>query len=145
MGQLIDGVWHDVWYDTKSTGGSFKRSESVFRNWLTADGEPGANGKGGFAAEKDRYHLYVSLACPWAHRTLIMRALKGLESFISVSVVNPLMLQDGWTFDDDFPNATGDGLYQLTQTTPAALPFRFYGTRKPRRLSVTNPLKSFAC
>ncbi|MCE0813528.1 glutathione S-transferase family protein [Buttiauxella sp. S04-F03] len=112
MGQLIDGVWHDVWYDTKSTGGSFKRSESAFRSWLTADGEPGPTGKGGFAAEKDRYHLYVSLACPWAHRTLIMRALKGLESFISVSVVHPLMLQDGWTFDDDFPNATGDGLYQ---------------------------------
>ena len=112
MGQLIDGVWHDVWYDTKSTGGSFKRSESAFRNWLTADGEPGPTGKGGFAAEKDRYHLYVSLACPWAHRTLIMRALKGLESLISVSVVHPLMLQDGWTFKDDFPNATGDGLYQ---------------------------------
>jgi len=112
MGQLIDGVWHDVWYDTKSTGGSFKRSESAFRNWLTSDGEPGPSGKGGFAAEKDRYHLYVSLACPWAHRTLIMRALKGLESFISVSVVSPLMFEDGWTFDDDFPNATGDSLYQ---------------------------------
>ncbi|RPH28503.1 glutathione S-transferase family protein [Buttiauxella warmboldiae] len=112
MGQLIDGVWHDVWYDTKSTGGSFKRSESAFRNWLTADGEPGPTGKGGFAAEKNRYHLYVSLACPWAHRTLIVRALKGLEPFISVSVVNPLMLQDGWTFADDFPQATGDGLYQ---------------------------------
>lgn len=112
MGQLIDGVWHDNWYDTKSTGGRFKRSESAFRNWLTADGEPGPTGKGGFAAEKGRYHLYVSLACPWAHRTLIMRALKGLESFISVSVVNPLMLEDGWTFADDFPDATGDGLYQ---------------------------------
>lgn len=112
MGQLIDGVWHDVWYDTKSTGGSFKRSESIFRNWLTADGAAGPAGEPGFAAEKDRYHLYVSLACPWAHRTLIMRALKGLESFISVSVVNPLMLQDGWTFDDNFPAATGDGLYQ---------------------------------
>lgn len=112
MGQLIDGVWHDVWYDTKSTGGSFKRSESAFRNWLTADGEAGPSGKGGFAAQKDRYHLYVSLACPWAHRTLIMRALKGLESLVSVSVVNPLMLQDGWTFADDFPGATGDGLYQ---------------------------------
>lgn len=112
MGQLIDGVWHDVWYDTKSTGGNFKRSESAFRHWLTADGEPGPTGKGGFAAEKDRYHLYVSLACPWAHRALIMRALKGLESLISVSVVHPLMLQDGWTFGDDFPNATGDGLYQ---------------------------------
>lgn len=112
MGQLIDGVWHDTWYDTKSTGGKFQRSASAFRNWLTADGAPGPTGKGGFAAEKDRYHLYVSLACPWAHRTLIMRKLKGLEPFISVSVVNPLMLENGWTFDDSFPGATGDTLYQ---------------------------------
>ncbi|WP_031518981.1 glutathione S-transferase family protein [Siccibacter colletis] len=112
MGQLIDGVWHDTWYDTKSTGGRFKRSESAFRNWLTADGTPGPSGSGGFAAEKDRYHLYVSLACPWAHRTLIVRALKGLEHLISVSVVHPLMLENGWTFGDDFPAATGDSLYQ---------------------------------
>ncbi len=112
MGQLIDGVWHDTWYDTKSNGGHFKRSVSAFRNWLTADGQPGSTGNGGFAAEKDRYHLYVSLACPWAHRTLIMRKLKGLESFISLSVVHPLMLENGWTFDDNFPAATGDGLYQ---------------------------------
>lgn len=72
MGQLVDGVWQDTWYDTKSTGGRFKRSVSAFRNWLTADGAAGPSGEGGFAAEKDRYHLYVSLACPWAHRTLIM-------------------------------------------------------------------------
>ena len=76
MGQLVDGVWQDTWYDTKSTGGRFKRSVSAFRNWLTADGAPGPAGEGGFAAEKDRYHLYVSLACPWAHRTLILRKLK---------------------------------------------------------------------
>ncbi|KJF83797.1 glutathionyl-hydroquinone reductase YqjG, partial [Raoultella planticola] len=112
MGQLIDGVWHDTWYDTKSTGGRFKRSVSAFRNWLTADGAPGPSGDGGFAAEKDRYHLYVSLACPWAHRTLILRKLKGLDPFLSVSVVHPLMLENGWTFDDDFPEATGDTLYQ---------------------------------
>lgn len=111
MGQLVDGVWQDVWYDTKSTGGRFKRSVSAFRNWLTADGAPGPSGEGGFAAEKDRYHLYVSLACPWAHRTLIVRKLKGLESLIPVSVVNPLMLENGWTFDSDFPAATGDELY----------------------------------
>ena len=86
MGQLIDGVWHDTWYDTKSTGGKFQRSASAFRNCLTADGAPGPTGTGGFIAEKDRYHLYISLACPWAHRTLIMRKLKGLEPFISVSV-----------------------------------------------------------
>lgn len=112
MGQLVDGVWHDTWYDTKSTGGRFKRSVSAFRNWLTADGAPGPSGEAGFAAEKDRYHLYVSLACPWAHRTLILRSLKGLEPFISVSVVNPLMFENGWTFDDSFPAATGDTLYQ---------------------------------
>ncbi|PLL62087.1 glutathione S-transferase, partial [Klebsiella pneumoniae] len=100
MGQLVDGVWQDTWYDTKSTGGRFKRSVSAFRNWLTADGAAGPSGEGGFAAEKDRYHLYVSLACPWAHRTLIMRKLKGLEPFLPVSVVNPLMLENGWTFDD---------------------------------------------
>lgn len=111
MGQLVDGVWQDTWYDTKSTGGKFKRSASAYRNWLTADGTPGPSGEGGFAAEKDRYHLYVSLACPWAHRTLIVRKLKGLEPFLPVSVVHPLMLENGWTFGDDFPDATGDQLY----------------------------------
>ena len=112
MGQLIDGIWHDTWYDTQSTGGHFKRSTPLFRHWLTADGQSGPSGHGGFAAEKDRYHLYVSLACPWAHRTLILRKLKGLESFISVSVVHPLMLEHGWTFDTDFRATTGDTLYQ---------------------------------
>src|SRR5476651_1319402 len=98
MGQLVDGTWQDIWYDTKSTGGHFKRSQSQFRNWITPDGEPGPHGKGGFAAAKDRYHLYVSLACPWAHRTLIMRSLKGLRRIIDVSVVHWLMGDDGWTF-----------------------------------------------
>ena len=111
MGQLVDGVWQDIWYDTSSTGGRFKRSTSQFRNWVTADGQPGEHGVGGFKAEKDRYHLYVSLACPWAHRTLLMRKLKGLEHIIPVSVVHPLMLQNGWTFGTDFPEATGDSLY----------------------------------
>ncbi|PLR38351.1 glutathione-dependent reductase [Chimaeribacter coloradensis] len=113
MGQLVDGVWQDTWYDTKSTGGHFKRSTSQFRNWVTADGEPGEHGRGGFRAEPGRYHLYVSLACPWAHRTLLMRKLKGLETLIPVSVVHPLMLENGWTFGRDFPAATGDDLYQL--------------------------------
>lgn len=113
MGQLVDGIWQNIWYDTKSTGGHFKRSESQFRNWVTPDGEPGTHGKGGFGAEKDRYHLYVSLACPWAHRTLVMRTLKGLEKIIPVSVVHPLMLENGWTFGTDFPAATGDELYHL--------------------------------
>ena len=97
MGLLVDGQWQDVWYDTASTGGRFVRKESAFRDVVTADGSPGP---GGFKAEAGRYHLYVSLACPWAHRTLIMRALKGLEEMISVSVVNWLMRDDGWTFAD---------------------------------------------
>ncbi|CAM3253212.1 MULTISPECIES: glutathione S-transferase family protein [Yersinia] len=112
MGQLVDGVWQDIWYDTKSTGGHFKRSTSQFRHWITPDGQPGPHGRGGFNAEKDRYHLYVSLACPWAHRALLMRSLKGLESLIPVSVVHPLMLDKGWTFGTDFPDTTGDSLYQ---------------------------------
>jgi putative glutathione S-transferase len=104
MGLLVDGEWVDQWYDTKSSEGRFVRSEAQFRNWITADGSPGPTGEGGFEAEPQRYHLYVSLACPWAHRTLIFRAIKGLESFISVSVVNPLMREDGWTF------AEGEGV-----------------------------------
>ena len=99
MGLLIDGEWRDRWYDTKKTGGRFVRKASAFRNWVTPDGRPGPTGKGGFEAEAGRYHLYVSLACPWAHRTLILRALKGLEDMISVSVVNPLMMEQGWSFD----------------------------------------------
>ncbi len=114
MGMLVEGVWKDVWYDTKETKGHFKRSASQFRNWLTSDGEPGPFGKGGFEAEKDRYHLYVSLACPWAHRTLIFRKLKKLEDFISVSVVDPLMLENGWEFKPEkerTPGATEDQLF----------------------------------
>jgi glutathionyl-hydroquinone reductase len=98
MGLLVDGQWTDQWYDTESTGGRFERSESAFRNWITADGQAGPDGKGGFAAEPGRYHLYVAYACPWAHRTLIFRKLKGLENMISLSVVNPIMRQHGWTF-----------------------------------------------
>lgn len=98
MGLLVDGKWHDQWYDTAASGGRFIRSESQFRNWITADGSAGPGGEGGFKAEPGRYHLYVSLACPWAHRALIMRALKGLEDMISVSVVHWLMREDGWTF-----------------------------------------------
>ena len=104
MGRLVNGAWHDEWYDTKSTGGRFVRQDSSFRNWVTADGAPGPAGAGGFAAEAGRYHLYVSLACPWAHRTLILRKLKGLEDKISVSVVAPLMLSEGWEFDADHPD-----------------------------------------
>ena len=108
MGQLVDGIWHDVWYDTSKTGGTFKRTNSEFRNWITQDGSPGPNGDGGFKAESGRYHLYVSHACPWAHRTLIFRKLKELSEHISVDVVHPDMLKDGWTFETDENGATGD-------------------------------------
>lgn len=98
MGLLVDGKWQDEWYDTAKTGGKFEREAARFRNWVTADGSAGPDGVGGFRAESGRYHLYVSLACPWAHRTLIFRALKGLEPHISVSVVHPDMLENGWEF-----------------------------------------------
>ncbi|PYE26724.1 putative glutathione S-transferase [Rhizobium sp. PP-CC-3A-592] len=110
MGMLVEGIWHDVWYDTAATKGHFKRSESQFRNWVTADGRAGPTGEAGFKAEAGRYHLYVSLACPWAHRTLIFRALKGLEDLISVSVVDYLMLSKGWEFKDG-PGDTQDHLF----------------------------------
>lgn len=103
MGKLVDGVWHDVWYDTESTGGRFVRTNAKFRNWITPDGNDPPNGEG-FEAEANRYHLYVSYACPWAHRTLIFRKLKGLEDMISLSVVHHFMGEQGWTFHE------GDGV-----------------------------------
>lgn len=118
MGMLVDGRWQDVWYDTDATGGRFKRKQSAFRDAVTADGSSG------FQAEPGRYHLYVSLACPWAHRTLIMRALKGLEEMIPVSVVNWLMLENGWTFDPA-PGVIGDPIHHartLWQVYTAADP-----------------------
>jgi glutathionyl-hydroquinone reductase len=111
MGLLVDGKWQDKWYDTKSTDGAFKRSAAKFRNWITADGTAGPSGEAGFKAESGRYHLYVSYACPWAHRALIFRALKGLEDHITISAVHPDMLGEGWTFADDFDGATGDTLF----------------------------------
>ncbi|TMM52963.1 glutathione S-transferase family protein [Sulfitobacter sabulilitoris] len=113
MGLLVDGVWRDQWYDTKKSGGSFERSAAKFRNWITADGSAGPSGDAGFAAESGRYHLYVSYACPWAHRALIFRKLKGLEDHIGVSAVHSDMLGDGWTFQTDDHGATGDRLYGL--------------------------------
>jgi|TARA_B110000090_G_C13359462_1_gene437873 putative glutathione S-transferase len=104
MGLLQDGKWVDQWYDTESSGGHFVRKAPQFRSWVTVDGTAGPSGDGGFKAESGRYHLYVSLACPWAHRTLIFRALKELEQMISVSVVHWYMAEDGWTF------AAGDGV-----------------------------------
>ncbi|KMO29231.1 glutathionyl-hydroquinone reductase YqjG [Methylobacterium variabile] len=107
MGLLVDGVWHDKWFDTKETGGRFVRKDAAFRNWVTPDGAAGPSGEGGFPAEEGRYHLYVSLACPWAHRTLIVRALKGLADAITVTVVDPHMGREGWVFGDS-PGAGPD-------------------------------------
>lgn len=128
MGLLVDGVWQDTWYDTKSSGGRFQRADSKFRDWVTRDGSAGPSGEGGFPAARGRYHLYVSLACPWAHRTLIVRVLKGLEDAISVSVVDPHMGGEGWVFGDS-PGATPDpinGARRLYEVYLAAEP-RFSG------------------
>ncbi|MGJ8527119.1 glutathione S-transferase family protein [Maritalea sp.] len=109
MGMLVDGLWTNEWYDTKSTGGHFKRKEANFRNFITKDGSAGPTGKAGFKAEADRYHLYISNACPWAHRTMIFRKLKQLEDLISVSVVDAKMPDEhGWTIskgEDPINNA----------------------------------------
>jgi glutathionyl-hydroquinone reductase len=107
MGMLVNGEWRDVTFDTSSSDGRFERPASAFRNWVTADGSPGPTGTGGFVAEPGRYHLYVSLACPWAHRTLIMRRLKGLKDIVSFSVVHWRMRERGWTFSPG-PCVTGD-------------------------------------
>ncbi|WP_318483210.1 glutathione S-transferase family protein [Photobacterium leiognathi] len=104
MGLLVDGKWHTDWYDTKSTGGKFERKASSFRNWITKDGSAGITGEAGFKAELNRYHLYVSLACPWAHRAIIYRQLKGLDSMMPMSVVNAYMGENGWNFE------AGDGV-----------------------------------
>jgi putative glutathione S-transferase len=113
MGRLVNGIWEDTWYDTASTGGKFVRDTSRFRNWITPDGSAGPSGEGGFKAESGRYHLYVALACPWAHRALIFRSLKGLTEHIGVSVVHPDMLSEGWEFRIDHAGTTGDRLYGL--------------------------------
>lgn len=105
MGLLVDGKWQDKWYDTKSSGGKFERQESKFRNTISADNDV-------FQPESNRYHLYVSLACPWAHRTLIFRELKDLTKHIGVSVVSPEMLENGWTFKP-FEGATKDKLFDF--------------------------------
>ena len=111
MGFLQNGKWVDQWYDTASSGGEFRRQDSRFRNWVTADGGAGPSGQGGFRAEPGRYHLYVSLACPWAHRTLIFRQLKSLQEMVGVTVVEPLMLDHGWVLQGDQYGL--DYLYQL--------------------------------
>lgn len=113
MGLLVDGVWTDQWFDTKSSGGRFVRKAAAFRNWITSDGSAGPSGSGGFKAEADRYHLFVSLACPWAHRTLIFRKLKGLEDLITVSAVDALMLENGWSFGAPEPLTGANYAWQI--------------------------------
>ena len=118
MGLLVDGQWQDKWYDTKASEGRFEREDAGFRSWVTADGSAGPSGIGGFKAEPNRYHLYVSLACPWAHRTTIYRKLKGLEDMISLSVVHPFMGDKGWTFAEGAgviadPIVKADYLYEV--------------------------------
>ncbi len=120
MGLLIDGQWHEQGYGTEKHGGRFKRWESPFRHWITPDGSPGPTGQGGFAAAPGRYHLYISLACPWAHRTLIFRNLKGLEEMIDLSVVHWYMREGGWSFKEGpgvipDPLHNADYLHQLYQ------------------------------
>ena len=110
MGLLVNGQWQDKWYDTDSSDGKFEREAAQLRNWITSDGSAGETGEGGFKAEAGRYHLYVSLACPWAHRTLIFRTLKKLDELISVSVVSPDMLVNGWEFEQN-NHSTGDALF----------------------------------
>jgi putative glutathione S-transferase len=101
MGVMVEGTWHDEWIETKSNGGHFIRPETQFRHWITPDGRPGPSGDGGFKAEPGRYHLYIGNACPWAHRTVIFRTLKGLEHCIGLSVVHWYMADNGWTFAPD--------------------------------------------
>jgi putative glutathione S-transferase len=100
LGVMVSGQWQDRWYDTERMQGRFVRPRSQFRNWVTPDGGPGPTGKSGFIAEAGRYHLYVSLACPWSQRTLIFRAIKGLTDIVTLSVVHWRMGAEGWTFED---------------------------------------------
>jgi len=111
MGLLIDGHWSTAWHDTGRTGGHFVREDAGHRNWITADGSAGPSDEGVFAAESGRYHLYVSYACPWAHRTLIFRLLKDLTDHVSVSVVHPLLRENGWSFAHDPDGGDGDDLF----------------------------------
>ena len=113
MSLVKQGKLQGDWLEEETKDGEFVRLDSVFRNWVTADGSPGPSGEGGFIAEPGRYHLYVSYACPWAHRTLMFRALKKLENIISVSVVHPDMGPESWKFDDSFPDATPDHINEF--------------------------------
>jgi glutathionyl-hydroquinone reductase len=150
MGLLQDGRWVDQWYDTKKTGGHFVRKAPQFRNWITSDGSAGPSGDAGFKAETGRYHLYVSLACPWAHRTLIFRELKGLEKMISVSVVHWYMADKGRHLNLEMAQfqilltvqiICMRSILKRCQIILAELQFQFYGTRRTIPLYQMNPLK----
>jgi glutathionyl-hydroquinone reductase len=108
MGLLVDGIWQDEEQAVRTQNGHFVRPVTRYRSWITPDGKPGPSGDGGFAAARGRYHLYVALACPWAHRTITMRMLKGLEDVVSMSVVEPLYGPHGWRFGGTMPGATPD-------------------------------------
>ncbi|MCZ0964169.1 glutathione S-transferase family protein [Paracoccus benzoatiresistens] len=109
---LVNGTWMADWHPVQARDGEgrFVRQVSSFRNWITADGRPGPTGSGGFPAEAGRYRLYVALICPWASRTLIARKLKGLEDLVAVTVVNPVLTEQGWAFDG-YPGADADPLH----------------------------------
>ena len=109
MGVLVEGQWRDTWYETGKTGGAFERPNTQFRRWITGDGSSG------FPAAAGRYHLFLALACPWCHRTLLMRLMKRLEGVISVSFVEPLMLENGWTFATPDPLTGARYVYQIYQ------------------------------
>jgi predicted RNA-binding Zn-ribbon protein involved in translation (DUF1610 family) len=152
MGLLVEGRWQDQWYASKD--GSFQREQAQRRHWITADGSAGPSGESGFAAEAGRYHLYVSLACPWAHRTLILRKLKGLEELIDVSVVSYLMLENGWTFDrlmarratsSTTSTSCTSATPPIRRTTPAVSPCPRCGINSSSASSTTNQRKSSAC
>jgi putative glutathione S-transferase len=125
MGFLIDGEWHDKWRDTEAKDGSFVRPDAKVRNWITPSGEPGPTGDGGFEAEAGRYHLYIADSCPWAHRAMIFRLLKGLQDMISVSVVNAISGANGWTFEEGHgvvpdPEFGAEFLYQIYQRSDSS-------------------------
>src|SRR6476661_4765503 len=120
MGVLVEGVWRDEQHGERAPTGRFLRPPTRFRNWITEDGRPAPTGTDGFAAARGRYHLYVALACPWAHRTMIMRVLKGLEDLISMSVVEPLYGPHGWRFGDS-PGAVADSVNGASEEAFRAL------------------------
>ena len=113
MGQLFNGVWQPGAVASGDASGRYIRPRPRFRDWVTRDGSPGPNGADAFPAEKGRYHLYVSFACPWSHQTLIYRMIKELEDVVSVSILHPEMLEEGWSFATDYADTTGDTLYGL--------------------------------